>query len=192
MRAELSKSQGWGYSLKQNYNIHVLDAASSLGIILGPDPHVLVQMMWAENWPITSQIVKVVHDDSDEQVNDLKRQKRDCCAERKRNLVVWQITRSANKKYSHKNDLKLVEIKKQINLPTLGNFYYMRNGNWKSIYHTLIILIPYLTTIQLDHGSLVNDWLLRYNAEMMDLARIDKVCTGRLFSNLVPRVLSYT
>ena len=76
MRAELSKSQGWGYSLKQNYNIHVLDAASSLGIILGPDPHVLVQMMWAENRPITCQIVKVVHDDSDEQVNDLKGQKR--------------------------------------------------------------------------------------------------------------------
>ena len=76
MGAELSKSQGWGYSLKQNYNIHVLDAASSLGIILGPDPHVLVQMMWAENRPITCQIVKVVHDDSDEQVNDLKGQKR--------------------------------------------------------------------------------------------------------------------
>ena len=78
MGAELSKSQGWGYSLKQNYNIHVLDAASSLGIILGPDPHVLVQMMWAENRPITCQIVKVVHDDSDEQVNDLKGQKRNC------------------------------------------------------------------------------------------------------------------
>ena len=26
---------------------------------------------------------------------------------------------------------------------------------------------------------------------MLDFARIDKVCTGRLFSNLVPRVLSY-
>ena len=75
MGAELSKSQGWGYSLKQNYNIHVLDAASSLGIILGPDPHVLVQMMWAENRPITCQIVKVIHDDSDEQVNDLKGKK---------------------------------------------------------------------------------------------------------------------
>ena len=143
-------------------------------------------MMWAENWPITCQIVKVVHNHSDEQVDDLKGQKRYSVVPTQK-----KITRSANKNYSHKNDFKLVEIKKQINLPTLGNFYYMRNGNWKSIYHTLIILIPYLTTIQLDHGSLVNDWLLRYNAEMLDFARIDKVCTGRLFSNLVPRVLSY-
>ena len=65
--------------------------------------------------------------------------------------MVWQITRSANKTCSHKNDLKLVEIKKQTNLLALGNFYHVKNGKRKSIYYTLIILIPYHTTIQLDH-----------------------------------------
>jgi len=29
-------------------------------------------MMWPQNRPITGQIVKVVHDDSHKQVNDLK------------------------------------------------------------------------------------------------------------------------
>ena len=62
---------------------------------------------------------------------------------------MWQITRSANKNYSHKNDLKLVA--------GIGKFLLLKNGKRKSMYQTLIILIPYLTTIQLDHGSLAND-----------------------------------
>ncbi len=29
--------------------------------------------MWSKNWPITRQVVKVVHDNSDKQINDLEK-----------------------------------------------------------------------------------------------------------------------
>ena len=72
MRAELSKAQGRRYSLENSHNVHVLDAATCIRVVLGPDPHVLVQMMRAENGPIACQVVKIVHDDSNEQVDDLQ------------------------------------------------------------------------------------------------------------------------
>lgn len=59
---------------------------------------------------------------------------------------MWQITRSANKNYSHKNDLKLVagigkfllyeEWKKKIDVPNINNTYPLPYnhtvGPWKS------------------------------------------------------------
>lgn len=46
----------------------------SLGfwIVFGPYPLKLVEVMRSQDGPITRQIVKVVHDDGHEQVNDLK------------------------------------------------------------------------------------------------------------------------
>ena len=41
-------------------------------VVLGPDPLELVQVMRAQNRPITRQVIKVVHDDGDKQVDDLK------------------------------------------------------------------------------------------------------------------------
>lgn len=51
-----------------------LCAGDSLGlrVVLGPDPLELVQVMRPEDGPITCQIVKVIHDDGDKQVDDLK------------------------------------------------------------------------------------------------------------------------
>ena len=44
-------------------------------VVLGPDPLELVQVMRAQNRPITRQVIKVVHDDGDKQVDDLKDRK---------------------------------------------------------------------------------------------------------------------
>lgn len=51
---------------------------NSLGfrVIFGPDPFELIQVVWPENGPITGQIVKVIHDDGNKQVDDLKTQPR--------------------------------------------------------------------------------------------------------------------
>lgn len=46
----------------------------SLGfrVIFRPDPFKLIQVMWPKNGPITGQVVKVIHDNSNKQVDDLK------------------------------------------------------------------------------------------------------------------------
>lgn len=41
-------------------------------IVLGPNPNELVQMMRAQNTGVPRQVVKVVHDDGDEQVQHLR------------------------------------------------------------------------------------------------------------------------
>ena len=43
-----------------------------LGIIFRPKSHELVEMMRAKNGPITREVVKIVHDDSNKQVYDLQ------------------------------------------------------------------------------------------------------------------------
>ena len=40
-------------------------------VVFGPDPLKLIQVMWPQNGPIPSEVVEVVHDDSNKQVNDL-------------------------------------------------------------------------------------------------------------------------
>lgn len=42
-----------------------------LWIIFWPQPHKLIQMVWTQNWPVSSQIVKIVHDNSHKQIDDL-------------------------------------------------------------------------------------------------------------------------
>ena len=44
-------------------------------VVLGPYPLELIQVVRAQNRPITRQVIKVVHDDSDKQVDDLRRVK---------------------------------------------------------------------------------------------------------------------
>lgn len=46
-----------------------------LGVVLSPDPLELVQVMGPEDGPVPCQVVKVVHDDSHKEVNDLRAQK---------------------------------------------------------------------------------------------------------------------
>lgn len=51
---------------------HIHMSLLGLWIILWPDPLKFIKMMWPQNRPITGKIVKVVHDDSHKQVNNLK------------------------------------------------------------------------------------------------------------------------
>lgn len=44
-----------------------------LGVVFCPDLLKLVQVVWTEEGPVPRQVVKVVHDHSDEQVQDLDR-----------------------------------------------------------------------------------------------------------------------
>lgn len=43
-----------------------------LGVVLSPDPFELIQVMGPKNGPVTCEVVKVVHDDSHKEVNDLR------------------------------------------------------------------------------------------------------------------------
>lgn len=45
----------------------------SFWVIFSPDSLKLVKVMGSQNWPITRQVVKVVHDDSHKQVDDLRK-----------------------------------------------------------------------------------------------------------------------
>lgn len=47
-----------------------------LGVVLSPDPFELIQVMGPEDGPVPCQVVKVVHDDSHEEVNDLRAEER--------------------------------------------------------------------------------------------------------------------
>jgi len=40
-------------------------------VVLGPLSDELVEMMWSKNWPVSREVVKVVHDDRHEQVDNL-------------------------------------------------------------------------------------------------------------------------
>lgn len=42
-----------------------------VGIVFGPQANKLVQVVWPENWPISRQVVEVVHDNSDKKIDDL-------------------------------------------------------------------------------------------------------------------------
>lgn len=47
--------------------------ALGVGIVLAPQPDELVQMMRPQYGPVPGQIIKVVHDDGDEQIDDQER-----------------------------------------------------------------------------------------------------------------------
>ena len=70
MRAELSKAQGRRNLTQQSDHVNVFDASFGIRIVFTPQPDKLVEMVGAQNGPIPGQVVKVVHDDGDEQVED--------------------------------------------------------------------------------------------------------------------------
>lgn len=55
----------------------------SLGfrVVLSPDPFELIQVVGPQDGPVTCEVVKVVHDDSHKEVNDLRAEERveGCC-----------------------------------------------------------------------------------------------------------------
>ena len=48
----------------------MLDPALGVGVVLAPQPDKLVEMVGSEDGPVPGQVVKVVHDDGHEQVED--------------------------------------------------------------------------------------------------------------------------
>ena len=47
-------------------------------VVFGPDPLELIQVMWPQNGPIPSKVVKVVHDDGHKQVQHLRTDTEHC------------------------------------------------------------------------------------------------------------------
>ena len=72
MRTKLSKTQGRGNLPQQCDHIDMLNPSLGIGIIFRPQSDKLIQVMWSQNGPISSQVVKVVHDDGDEEIEDEK------------------------------------------------------------------------------------------------------------------------
>lgn len=40
-------------------------------VVLCPNPDILIQMMWTQNGGVPSQVLKVIHDDSDKEIQHL-------------------------------------------------------------------------------------------------------------------------
>ena len=70
MRAELSKAQGRRNLTQQSDHVNVFDASFGIRIVFTPQPDKLVEMVGAQNGPIPGQVVKVIHDDGNEQVEN--------------------------------------------------------------------------------------------------------------------------
>lgn len=49
----------------------MFNATLGIGIVLGPQANKLVQVVRPENRPISRQVVEVVHDNGDEEIDDL-------------------------------------------------------------------------------------------------------------------------
>ena len=71
MWTELSEAQRWWYFAQKGDHVQMFDSASGIGIVLTPQPHKLIQMVRTKNGPISRQIIKVIHDDSHKEVDNL-------------------------------------------------------------------------------------------------------------------------
>lgn len=72
MRTQFAKPKRRGDFPQQSYHVQVLDATFGVWIVLTPQADELVQMVGPQDWPISCQVVKVVHDDSNKQINNLE------------------------------------------------------------------------------------------------------------------------
>ena len=51
-------------------NINVFDSSLGVRIILGPKSNELSKVMGPKDWPISREIIKVVHDDGNKEIED--------------------------------------------------------------------------------------------------------------------------
>lgn len=70
---QLSKSQGRLDTSEQSDHIKVFYPSLCLGVIFRPYSFEFVQVVRPQNRPVPRQIVKIVHDDSHEEVDDQER-----------------------------------------------------------------------------------------------------------------------
>ena len=68
--AELSKSQRWWDFPEKRDDVNVLDPALGIRVVFAPQPDELIKVMRSQDGPIPCEVIEVVHDDSDEQVED--------------------------------------------------------------------------------------------------------------------------
>lgn len=73
MRTQLAESKRWGDLSKQGDNIKMLDPSFGIWIVFGPKSHEFFQMVRSKNRPISCEVVEVVHDDSDEKIDNEER-----------------------------------------------------------------------------------------------------------------------
>lgn len=71
VRTELPKTQGRRYLPQQRHHVEMLNSSFRVGIVFGPQSNKLIQVMRSEDRPVSRQVVKVVHDNGDEEVDDL-------------------------------------------------------------------------------------------------------------------------
>lgn len=67
------------------------EVSRGLGIVVGPDSLELVQVVRPEHGPVPSQVLKVVHDDGDEQVDDLTERQRRTTLTHKHRFKLFKI-----------------------------------------------------------------------------------------------------
>ena len=70
VRAQFTKTKWRRYFPQESYNVHMLDETLGIWIIFRPEMDKFSQMMRAKDGPITGEVVKVVHDDGNEEVED--------------------------------------------------------------------------------------------------------------------------
>ena len=70
MRAELSEPEGRRDLPEEGDDVDVLDPSLGVRVVLAPEADELVEVVRAQDGPVARQVVKVVHDDRHEQVQD--------------------------------------------------------------------------------------------------------------------------
>ena len=70
VRTQLSEPERRRDLPEESDDVDVLDPALGVGVVLAPQPDELVEVVGAEDGPVTGQVVEVVHDDGHEEVED--------------------------------------------------------------------------------------------------------------------------
>lgn len=73
VRTLVTKPQRWVHILQHVVHLRIVDLAGGVRIILGPDPHELVEMMRAQDRRVPRKVIEVVHDDGDEEIQHEER-----------------------------------------------------------------------------------------------------------------------
>ena len=68
MRTQFTKAKWWGNLPEQGNNIHMLNEALGVWVILRPKVNKLPEMVGPKDGPVPCEVVEVVHDDGNEEV----------------------------------------------------------------------------------------------------------------------------
>merc|ERR1719429_881492 len=68
VRAQFAEAEGWRDLPEQGHHVDVLDLPLRVRVILRPEDDKLAEMVWTEDGPVASEVIKVVHDDGNEEV----------------------------------------------------------------------------------------------------------------------------